>query len=366
MRKQDLLVAALAGCALALASAIAHSAEAAAAQKPAAAPASKNSDKWSFDLTPMYFWAAELEGTMGVKGISAPVDLGFSDILDALDFAGTLRLEGHRGRWGFFFDGTYLHLSKEIDGSEIDLSSALPSMSLPTPKIPGPMLSPTERRELLKAILRRLPPDQRKRVLRNIIPRAKGAVGKLRGAAAAAAALKRKLSALRLPSIDEVEIGMTMSIVEAGLSYRCLEVPLGNSETRVLSLEALAGARYTYMKSEIDIDITPGSFGMLPASVSMKKSVDWIEPLVGGRIKLGLTDRLNLAVRGDVGGFGIGSASQLTWQVLAGLQYRISDSTSVTAGYRHYNLDYEKGSGSDKFAMDIEIKGPIFGLTVLF
>lgn len=337
-------------------------------EKPAPAPKgplkTRSSDKWSFELTPMYLWAPSVEGTMGVKGMSVPMDLSFSDVLDSLELVGTVRLEGHKGRWGFFIDGTYMNLSQEIEDPEAPsaLKDALPSMSLPKPKIPAPMFSPGKGKELLKAILKQLPPAQRKKVLAALIPKVKGAIGKLKGAAAKAAALKAKLATLRLPSVDEIDIEMTLVIVEAGLSYLVCEVPLNATETRILTFELLGGGRYMYLKNEVDIKISPGSFGMLPSRVSIEKSIDWLEPMVGGRVKLLLSGRFGLVVRGDMSGFGIGSGSQLTWSVLGGVQYRLSERTTLSAGYRHFDLDYERGD----LVIDIKVKGPIFGLTIHF
>jgi hypothetical protein len=316
-----------------------------AAREPARA---EGPDGWEWELIP-YLWALDIDGTITAKGVSIPMKLDFSDVLDAMDIGGSARLEVKKDRWGIFFDGTYLKLSQEIDdpSAPFDLRSALPGLSLKRPMIPGPMRPPAERRKLLLAILKRLPPAQRRRLLAALLggPRA---------------------PRLRLPAIDEIDIEMTLAIVELGVSYRCFELPLNATESRVLTFEALAGGRYTYMKSEMDVDISPGTLGVLPGSVSIEESVDWIEPLVGGRVTVPLSDRFSVGVRGDVGGFGIGSGSQLTWQILAGLECQASDSVSIVAGYRFYDLEYEKGSGADKVELDAEIKGPMLGVRIRF
>lgn len=48
-------------------------------------------DRWQFEVTP-YFFAAGLDGTVGVRGVEADVDLDFEDIWDNLDsaFMGTI------------------------------------------------------------------------------------------------------------------------------------------------------------------------------------------------------------------------------------------------------------------------------------
>ena len=74
----------------------------------------------------------------------------------------------------------------------------------------------------------------------------------------------------------------------------------------------------------------------------------------------------SLNVRGDAGGFGIGSASDLTWQILGGVDYKLSKNMILNAGYRYVELDYSRGSGSNEFGIDLRAQGPYMGLTILF
>ena len=71
-------------------------------------------------------------------------------------------------------------------------------------------------------------------------------------------------------------------------------------------------------------------------------------------------------VRGDAGGFGIGSASKLTWNFVAGIDYKLSENMSFEAGYRISDIDYSRGSGSNEFGLDARTQGPVIGLTILF
>jgi opacity protein-like surface antigen len=64
----------------------------------------------------------------------------------------------------------------------------------------------------------------------------------------------------------------------------------------------------------------------------------------------------------DVGGFGIGSSSRLTWQVQGTLDYAFTDRVIGRLGYRYMSIDYV---GSD-LSMDVKIHGPIIGLTWTF
>jgi opacity protein-like surface antigen len=69
-------------------------------------------ERWQFELTP-YFWGANLEGTLAVRGVEAELDADFEDIFDNLDsaFMGTIELR--RGIWGLLFDGIYFKVEDE-------------------------------------------------------------------------------------------------------------------------------------------------------------------------------------------------------------------------------------------------------------
>jgi hypothetical protein len=66
--------------------------------------------KWEFDVIP-YFWMAGMGGDVTVKGREAQTSTNFSDIWDNLDFGAQMHVEAKKGKWGIFFDGTYLDLS---------------------------------------------------------------------------------------------------------------------------------------------------------------------------------------------------------------------------------------------------------------
>ena len=63
---------------------------------------------------------------------------------------------------------------------------------------------------------------------------------------------------------------------------------------------------------------------------------------------------------GDIGGFGVGS--HLTWQLLGGVQYDVSSRWSLSAGWRHLDINYDhKG-----FVFDAAMDGPILGAVYKF
>jgi hypothetical protein len=95
---------------------------------------------------------------------------------------------------------------------------------------------------------------------------------------------------------------------------------------------------------------------IVPEHVSGSQS--WVDPFVGLRGRLNLTDKLYLAARGDIGGFGV--ASDLTWNAFAALGYQWTRKVSTELGYRHLAIDYSDGG----FIYDAEMSGAYLGLTI--
>lgn len=83
-----------------------------------AAPASAESasNAWQFEVTPNLF-AAGMDGTIGVRGVTTDVDMSFSDILDSLDSAFMGVFEARKGRWLFGVDILYTKLEDDANRS---------------------------------------------------------------------------------------------------------------------------------------------------------------------------------------------------------------------------------------------------------
>jgi hypothetical protein len=162
----------------------------------------------------------------------------------------------------------------------------------------------------------------------------------------------------------DADIDTTVTLVELGGFYRVAERPLGaesaGASSKNVALDLLAGGRYTSMESDLDINIGP-------AAGSFSGSQDWIDPFVGARATMDLTDRLVLVTRADIGGFGVGS--DFTWHALGLLGYRFElfgARATALGGYRALYQDFEDGDGASEFGWDTTIHGPILGLNFQF
>ncbi len=116
-----------------------------------------------------------------------------------------------------------------------------------------------------------------------------------------------------------------------------------------VGFDALAGARY--VRLDADARFGPFDSGM---------TQDWVDPIVGGRLRFKLSEKWGASIRGDVGGFGIGS--ELTTNAAATLSYRISDRYSVGVGYRYLRIEDDAG----RMEMTSETYGPAIGMAIRF
>ncbi|MGA9567726.1 MAG: hypothetical protein WBS19_19535 [Candidatus Korobacteraceae bacterium] len=118
----------------------------------------------------------------------------------------------------------------------------------------------------------------------------------------------------------------------------------------------LTGIRYWYFSQ--NVNFTPSRLGL-----NFSKSQSWVDPLVGGRIEGVLTPKVVATVAGDVGGWGTGS--QIEYQVLGILGYKLKPNMTLQAGYRYLYFDRNKYGAANGNA-NLALSGILLGLTYNF
>jgi hypothetical protein len=159
------------------------------------------------------------------------------------------------------------------------------------------------------------------------------------------------LEADRNGRITDAEAELTQTIVEAAVAYR---FDMGDGWL----IEPFAGLRYSSLEIDLEIEVVGQPLFDRDADEG------WLDPIVGVRTHVEVTDWLSLRLRGDIGGFGVGS--DLTWSITAGGDFHLTDWFSVFLGWRWLDTDYEDGSGNSKFEYDMLQSGPILGLVFRF
>jgi len=180
------------------------------------------------------------------------------------------------------------------------------------------------------------------------------------------------LSGTPLKQKYKLNTEIDLFIMSAGPFYRFGPWDLGSSEGKsgqLLIVDVMAGARYTYLQIDLDLDRKSGlAIPELPERISEDGDKSWVDPIVGGRVTLILSPQWMISVLGDVGGFGVNSDS--AWMFTAGVGYNFKAfggrDSQFYAGYRAMHMDYSDGSGEDKFEWDITLKGPLVSMGVAF
>ena len=119
-----------------------------------------------------------------------------------------------------------------------------------------------------------------------------------------------------------------------------------NPQFPLFFAEPYAGIRIGYIGQEAKIDPGP----------DLDADAVYLDPILGARLGLQVSDKIILGVRGDVGGFGVGT--NLTWFLVTGLDWHFAKSTSLRFAYRIYDMDFntENDNGRD-FDLEYQEQG---------
>ena len=144
------------------------------------------------------------------------------------------------------------------------------------------------------------------------------------------------------PTGTVANVKLDMFILTPKVGYRVID-------TKMIKIDALAGFRYWHIGQNLQFTTN---------TLNFSGSQNWVDPLVGGRILGNLSPKVEIAIGGDVGGWGTGS--QLDYSVGGFLGYRIKPSVALQVGYRYMAVDYTNGNK----LLDLIISGPLIGVTI--
>ena len=119
---------------------------------------------------------------------------------------------------------------------------------------------------------------------------------------------------------------LTQSLVEVAIPYRLTWNPV--------VADVFIGGRYNYLYGEIGIPSVP---------VKRDDTLAFVDPIVGGRVFFPLAKGWTLGLRGDLGGFGIGNASDLAANGNVSINWQLNEVFSLQGGYRALYMKYNEG-----------------------
>lgn len=165
----------------------------------------------------------------------------------------------------------------------------------------------------------------------------------------------------RLPLGGRAKLDIGTTILESLVMTRIVNVDT-DVEGGEFIVDLLGGARY--YQAANSIRITPAVGPAIQADLTK----DWVDLVFGARTAVTLMPDLKGFFRADFGGFGIGTSSNLAWNLTTGVEYALSchPGSSVILGYRVLDIDETQKSGDQKFVYDLQMRGPFTAVAIRF
>jgi hypothetical protein len=262
-------------------------------------------DKWEFSFTP-YGWMINVNGNVTARGHTVDVNEDFFQIVEKSDslLAWMSYFEARKGRFSLFADLVWMDLG-----------------------FPGHInvqKSPFER-----------------------FPRAVVSV------------------------TGNAQLDYESTIIQSGVTYEIARWQ--SAPGSFTAIDVLGGARYWNLDTSIKLHLTGTlavdfrSLGLnLRRSVAIARSNDleWVDPVVGGRIRHQIAPGKQLNLEGDIGGFGAGS--EFSWQVVGTYGFDtmcLGTPLHLVLGYRALAVDYSQNGRYGKEGIDAVQHGPVMGVT---
>jgi hypothetical protein len=120
------------------------------------------------------------------------------------------------------------------------------------------------------------------------------------------------------------------------------------------AVDVLAGARLWRLNNSLNL------LSATQPPVTVGQTQGWVDPIFGARFRLNLKKGWFADLKGDAGGFGVGSQS--TWQIYAGAGREFKQRYSLALGYRRLNVDYRNRG----FLYDTHMQGLLTGFAIRF
>lgn len=278
----------------------------------AAAPAKEDNrlpihkeDQWQFFLSP-YIWIAGANIQTTAAGHTSSIDVPWWDVAADLfsNVIGVMgRFEAWKGRWGLYLDSYFIY----IGGTTSDSNG--------------------------------------KQINRGLLPRNRTLI--LDGN------LKYIVRAGNLDFGGRYLVGTTSLMADSALP--------------VLSLELLGGGRYNYYNQYLRLGVGASYTGPVldrfrSKDITSEISRSFVEPFLGLRLGLWLTDKALITFRGTVGGFALVADNNLDSDLELSFGYKVHKNIYAYLGYRaHYDQFH-----TSELDFSAWLHGPIVGAVFAF
>jgi hypothetical protein len=354
------------------------------APKETSPPTITQSEPWQFTIAAPG-WMAGMDGTIGVRGVNADIDIGFDQILQHLDMIFAMRAEAQKGPFGIYGEVIYIGLS---DGAQINglvnnihaqVDQTLVDGALTWRLVNQPHWSldlaagthytnvyeklelhsdPMAIQHASEQFVNDIAEDLRDRLNHDI---SKGEfIDALKDSIRSVIASRigdRLEDIQRHPNIPIGPLGGRIRQEIAQRVENLIEKEKAALEARIDALHLRGEARRAEVQRAVNAAkarIANQLALRLNKSLSQTLSKDdfWFDPYVGLRTRYNFNKTYYTGVRGEIGGFGVGA--DLMWEVEAVVGINLTRSIFTEIGYRALGGNFEENN----FRFETVMHGP--------
>lgn len=166
----------------------------------------------------------------------------------------------------------------------------------------------------------------------------------------------------------QVDLDLKQYMLDLRLGYLVhtdVDLEDDSGVVRGWALEVNAGAKYwqndvTFAYSVVVGEPPPVAEGNLGTKQY------WWDPMLGVKSRIFLSRSVLLGLSLSGGGFGIGNASQSSWDFVYTNTFKVSSLISVTAGFRSFRYKRVDGEGDSELETNVQVQGPVIGVSFVF
>jgi len=354
------------------------------APKETAPPSITESQPWQFTIAAPG-WIAGLDGTIGIRGVNADINVGFDEILQHLDMIFAMRAEAQKGPFGIYGELIYIGLSDnaQVNGlinnvhEQVDqylVDGALSWRLFNQPRWSLDFAAGTHYTNVYERLELHSDPiaiqQASVRFVDNISAALRERLDNDISDSEFLADLKRTIAtdiANRIgnaldrhehrPDIPIGPLGGRIRQEVAQIVERFIEAKKDALRMRIDALKLKGAARRAAVNrivSTVQAQIAQqlASFLDTKLNQTLARTDYWFDPYVGLRGRYNFNKTFYTAVRGEIGGFGVGA--DLMWEVEAVVGVNLTRNIFTEVGYRALGADYEK----DGLLFDTVMHGP--------
>ena len=354
------------------------------APKEVAPPTITQSEPWQFTIA-VPGWLASMNGTIGVRGVNADIDVPVTEVLQHLDMIFAARAEAQKGPFGIFGEVIYIGLSDNTQinrminniHEQVDLTLVDGALSWRLFNQPRWSLdfaagthytSVYEQLELHNdpAAIQRASEQFVNDIAADLRERLDQDISNSEFLQILKSTIKENIISRigdrledheRHPNIPIGPLGGRIRQKIANIVEDFIDLKLDALRARIDALHLRGEARRAAVARAVNAakaQIANQLASTLDAKLGQTLSRDdyWFDPYVGLRARYNFNKTYYTAVRGEIGGFGVGA--DLMWEVETVVGINLTRSIFTEIGYRALGGNYE----NNNLRLDLVMHGP--------